>query len=127
MVVHRPIDDRQLRRLTTLLAAQTERLDPLFDLVKQSPGKAFVLNLQTNILHATRPGDGVHTACGWWIGGAARTSTRVGGSHKRGGISILSTSTGHPHQLMCEKCLQPERIAERLAIAPDLVSNSESD
>ena len=41
-------------------------------------------------------------------------------------ITCIAPPTPH-HQLMCEKCLQPERQAERLAIAPDLHSQCESD
>ena len=60
----RPLDATQLSRFADLLAKQTPRLEALYNLVRRAPGKVFVLNLQTNIMHAARSGEVVHTACG---------------------------------------------------------------
>jgi len=120
------VTSQQLKHINDMLDRQAARLDALYRQVMRAPGKVYVLNLQTEVLHATRPGDGAYTACGWWLGGALRTTQRQGSTHKWGGMSIRSSCTGHPFQLMCEKCLQEERRSEHLSTAPELDSGKET-
>ena len=100
-----------------MLKQQIEQLEALRLLVTQAPDRVLVQNLNTNILHAARPGDGAHTVCGWYIGMSAQ---------QRSGIRFQATYTGHPYKFMCEKCLMPERMAAHLAVAAVPANDSDS-
>ena len=76
-------------------------------------------NLNSGVMHTSRPGDGEHTACGWRIGGSAG---------KRGGLRYLQSCAAQPYHMMCEKCLLPERMAAQLASTNvQIHDNIESD
>jgi hypothetical protein len=102
------LNSTQLSRVYSLLDAQSSRLSALATLVTSCPDRIFVQNVHTSVLHAARPGDGERTACGWFIGPSQQ---------RRVGIRFHQSLSTHPHWLMCERCLLPERTAASLLSA----------
>jgi hypothetical protein len=99
-------------KLNTTLArvdVQQRKLEALAAVVSSSADRVLVQNLATSAIHSSRPGDGVHTLCGWSI-----APERL----KRGGIRFFSSLAGQPWWLYCERCLLPEREAAKLVASP---------
>ena len=92
-------------------------LEALRTTVHSSRSITFVQNLRTMAIHGMRAGDSSHTACGWGVGAAVQ---------RRGGIRWLNTIEGEPWNILCERCLLPERRAGQLT-AQTLGRESESE
>ena len=63
---------------------------------------AYVQNLHTLAIHGQRAGDSSTTICGMKVGPA-----RI----QRGAVRFLNTIAGESWELLCERCLRPEREA----------------
>lgn len=89
-----------------LLADQVEAQNVTIDALSKFSGEqrviAYVQNCLTLAIHGQRAGDSSSTMCGMKVGPA-----RV----KRGAVRFLNTIAGESWELMCERCLKPERVA----------------
>ena len=97
------------------LDKQEAQISALQRVVTASRAIVFAQNLRTMAIHAMRPGDSVHTACGWGVGPRMQA---------RGGVRWLHTIEGELWTRLCERCLLPERRAAQLT-AQALESESE--
>ena len=95
----------QVESALSQLGAHSEELHALRTVATSAPATVFVQNLATMCIHAQRPGDALHTACGWSVGPERQ---------RRGGIRWLSSIASEPWWILCDRCLLPERRAAKL-------------
>ena len=89
-----------------LLAEQVEAQNVIIDAISKFSNErrviAYVQNCLTRAIHGQRAGDSSSTMCGMKVGPA-----RI----KRGAVRFLNTIAGESWELLCERCLRPEREA----------------
>ena len=92
----------RLQLLADQVEAQNLTIDALSKFSSEQRVLAYVQNCLTLAIHGQRAGDSSTTMCGMKIGPA-----RI----KRGAVRYLNTIAGESWELLCERCLKPERVA----------------
>ena len=95
---------QQVQEMRKHTQQQEDMINNLSTLVRKSEHIAYVQNAHTLAIHGLRSGDATTTMCGWKLGPAKL---------KRGLVRYLSTIQSEPWEVLCERCLHPERVAAK--------------
>ena len=69
------------------------------------PGRLYIQNLKSSIVHAILLGHGERSTCGWFVGKVCGSKTKLTGT------KVFQSLAGLPWFLLCERCLLSERAA----------------
>ena len=95
----------QLATALAKLDEQAAELQAIRTITTSAPAVVYVQNLSTMSIHVQRPGDALHTACGWSVGPEKQ---------RRGVIRWINSIASEPWWILCDRCLLPERRAAKL-------------